>query len=470
MEMRILYGKGLEIYRKSPFWLQGILFLFTRPIPRSVMLGSGFHSFLQDLNETQWDKPDKLKKIEEKKLRALIQHAYDKVPYYHRMFKERHMVPEDVKTIEDLRKLPILTKEDVRNHFSELVAVNAKDYRYGIGSTSGSTGKPLKFYLDQQNREIQYASQWRQLNWAGIDFEDRIATFRGNFVYEFGKTKALWRFNALSKELDFNAFDIKESALRKCIRKLKIFSPDLIKGYPSVLQVMGKLMISDNMAIHPKGIQTSSESVSKTQREILEGAFNCEIYDWYGQSEYVVSAGQCPEGNYHVNVESGIMEFIKNGDSVVPGELGEIIGTGLCNYSMPFIRYRTEDVGRYAEERCVCGRGLPIILSLEGRMSDSIITPDGKLFSGAAWEHYWKHRISPHTPNVDYVHIIQKSKTRFLIEMFKKEQYSDEETQAILRELKLLLGSEIEIRFKDLDSIPIGRKQRFTESELDVSF
>ena len=449
--------------------MQDIFALLTRPIPRSVMLGSGFHVFFQKLNKTQWYKPERLKRFQESRLRALIKHAYHNVPYYHKIFKERNIRPGDIKTIEDLKKLPILTKEDVRNHFDQLIAVNANDYKYGIGNTSGSTGKPLTFYLDQQNREIEYAAEWRQLSWAGIDFQDKIATFRGGLVYEHGKTKALWKFNALSKELNFNTFNMNESLLKIFIKKLKNFHPDLIKGYPSVLQIVSKFILSNNVVIDPKAIQTSSESVFESQREIIEEAFNCKMYDWYGQSEYVVSAGQCPEGNYHINGDSGIMEFVKNGENVASGELGEILGTGLYNYSMPFIRYKTDDIGKYSDEICTCGRGLPLLQSIEGRVTDLITTPDGKIISGTSFVHYWKHRISPHTPNVDYVHIIQKSKKRLLIEMVKKERYSNEETQTILRELKLLLGSEIEIGFKDLDSIPIGRKWRFTESELDTS-
>ncbi len=101
-------------------------------------------------------------------------------------------------------------------------------------------------------------------------------------------------------------------------------------------------------------------------------------------------------------------------------------------------------------------------------MTDIITMPDGNLISGTSFEHYWKHRISYYTPNVEYVHIIQESRNRLIIEIVKKEAYSNEEAQVILRELKFLLGSQMEIEFKDLDSIPIGRKWRFTESELDT--
>lgn len=450
--------------------MQDIFALFTRSIPRSVILGSVFHVFFKELNKTQWYKPERLKGFQESKLRALVKHAYHNVPYYHEMLKKRNIRPEDVKTSEDLRKLPILTKEDIRNHFSQLISVNAKDYKYGIGKTSGTTVKPLTFLLDQQNREMEYASEWRQRVWANINFGAKIATFTAGLGWrKFEQGKPCWKFNALSKELEFNILGMDKNILEMYVEELKRFQPDLIEGYPSAIQLLAMYILDHNVnCIFPRAIRTSSETLLDSQRSVIEEAFRCKVYDWYGQSEYVVSAGQCSEGNYHI-VESGIIELIRDGEQVGEDEVGEIVGTGLYNYSMPFIRYRIGDVGKYSEEKCNCGRGLPIIRSLEGRVSDTIITPNGKLLSATSFLNYWKHRISPHTPNVDYVHIIQKSKRKLLIEMVKKKHYSEEETQTILRELRALLGSEVEIEFKDLDSIPIGRKWRFAESELNMS-
>lgn len=470
---RIPYGKGIELYGKSPPSVQKVLGFFLTPIPRSVMLGSGFHAFFRELNRTQWFKPERLKRIQESRLRALIGHAYNNVPYYHRMFKDRGIRPDDIRTIEDLRKLPILTKDDVRNHFYELVATNARDYKYGISSTSGSTGNPLTFYLDQQNREIEYATHWRQRRWANVDFDSKIASFRGfrgNLRWinpQSGKPR--WKFNALSKELEFNIFGVNEATVKTHVNRLRKFRPRLIEGYPSAIELFAGYILKHNVeGISPAAVQTSSETLSNRQRDVIEEAFGCKLYDWYSQSEYVVAAGQCPEGNYHI-VESGLMEFIKDGEQASEGEIGEIIGTRLYNYSMPFIRYRVTDLGRYSKERCSCGRGLPIVRSLEGRVYDSILTPDGKLLSGVSVAYYWENQIIQFTPNVELIHIIQKTRNRLLIEMVKKEGYSDQETQAILRGLKSLLGSEIQIEFKYLDSIPTGRKWRFTESELNIS-
>ncbi|MGD0451258.1 MAG: hypothetical protein ABSA79_09435 [Candidatus Bathyarchaeia archaeon] len=468
--MRIPYGKGIEFYSKSPLQLQKVISVFLAPIPRSMMLGSGFQAFLRELNRTQWYKPYELRKHQESRLRSLIRHAYENVPYYNRLFKQRSITPDDVKTIEDLKKIPVLTKNDLRDHFKELIAVNAEVYRYGKSRTSGSTGKPVTFYLDQQNREMEYAAKWRQRGWANVDLNSRIASFRafrGMRGTDFQGGKPRWNYNALSKELEFNIFGLNRANLGKQVQKLREFNPNLIEGYPSVIELLAKHVLEHGYNdICPIAVQTSSESLL-TRRETIEKAFGCKVFDRYGQSEYVVSVDECPAGSYHV-AESGILEVIKDGEQVSDGEIGEIIGTGLCNYSMPLIRYRTTDICQHSAEFCSCGRGMPLIKSLEGRTSDIILSPDGRSVTGVSFEHYWKHVISPQTPHLDYVHVIQKADYSLIVQMVKTKGYSDEETSAILQGLDVLLGSEIRIAFEELPSIPARKKWRFTESQANV--
>jgi phenylacetate-CoA ligase len=273
----------------------------------------------------------------------------------------------------------------------------------------------------------------------------------------------------LSKELEFNIFGLNRSIVQKQITKLRKFRPCLIEGFPSTIELWAKYVLEQNIKdISPAMVQTSSETLSTLQRTVIEQAFNCKVRDWYGQSEYVVSVGECPQGSYHIN-ESGILEVLKDGERASDGQIGEIVGTGLYNYSMPFIRYRTTDLGQSSNDECSCGRGLPLVRSLEGRISDSIVASDGRLITGASFEHYWKVRITRHTPDIDYVHVIQQSNRNLLIQIVKKKGYSEKETQVILRELNTLLGYEIEIKFEELDSVPIRRKWRFSESELPLS-
>lgn len=472
MKLYIPYNKGLIMYNKAPPYMKNYMGLLTKPIPRSIMVGSNFHYFSKELDDTQWYKPEELKKLQVKRLRALIKHAYINVPYYRRVFSENKISYEDIKTIEDLRKLPILTKEDIRTHFNELISIDAEKYNYGLAKTSGSTDKPLEFLLDQQNREMEYASIFRQLKWAGIDINSKIATFRGDLSRDNPNSNkpVLWRYHALSKELVFNTLNMEDKVLKKYLEKLIKFKPHLIKGYPSSLYVLAQYMEEHGIySVKPTAIQTSSEVLSPQQRELIEEYFQCKIFDWYGQSEYVISCGECIEHTgFHINVESGILEFLDNNEQVENGDIGEMTATGFFNYSMPFIRYNLGDLGCYSDEMCDCGRGSSIVKSFDGRTVDIINTPDGKKISGPAFERYWKDRISYHLQNIEYAQVIQKSKEKILVYIVTKDTLSQEDTMLIITELRKILSEEMNIEVEELESIPTGKKHRFTRSYLSI--
>jgi phenylacetate-CoA ligase len=315
---------------------------------------------------------------------------------------------------------------------------------------------------------MEFALKWRQREWANIGLNDNIATyrrFRALRGVDYGTCKPMWKFNPLSKELEFNVFGLNTETLKKQVAKLQSFHPRLIEGCPSTISLVAKFIKDWRIPFSVNAVQTSSESLA-TRREMIEEGFHCKVYDRYGHSEYAVSASECPDGCYHVT-EGGIMEFIKDGEAISNGELGEIVGTGLYNYSMPLIRYRTVDMARPSDERCTCGRGLSTIHSIEGRVSDSILTFDERIITGPSFEGYWKNVISPLTPHLAYVHIVQYSKTEITVRIVKMPGYLEKEGVAIVRGLGNLLGSEVEVTFEELSAVPIQKKWRFSESKID---
>jgi len=463
--MRIPYAWGFKVYKNSPTWLQRVFDIALKPIPRSVMLGSGFHEKLKFLRESEKWEYYKLVEFQEKTLRKLIEHAYRNVPYYHRIMKERNLHPSDIKKIEDLNKLPILTKDDIRSNFSDIIALNYKEFKPGLAYTSGSTGKPLEFYLDQQNREWEYASQWRQVFWGGIrDVNVKIATFRGDFVFEYGKSDKISRWHGLYKELIFNSYLLDKEHIIKMVEVLNKFKPELIKGYPHVLYIVSKTIEEENLALtfSPRVIQTSSEQLPSYMRETIEMTFNTKIFDWYSQSEYVVSMGQCEYGTYHQTMETGIMTLIED-------EWGfeRLVGTGLWNYSMPFINYVVGDIIESESIKCNCGRGLITVKSLEGRINDIVITPSGKAISGVAFDHYVKHRILHYISTIpEYLHFIQTKLDELVVEIYSTKSLQEADINLLVKELKLLLGNEVDIKIKYLDKLPKVKKWRIVESKV----
>lgn len=465
--VKIPYALGFKIYKKSPFWLQNIFNLALMPIPRSFMLGSGFHEKFSFLLKSEKWSYDELIEFQEKKLKKLIKHVYKNVPYYQKIFKERHLHPNDIKKIEDLNKLPILTKNDIRDNFSDLIAINYKEYKPGLAYTSGTTGKPLEFYLDQQNREIEYACVWRQVYWSGVkNLNAKVATFRGDFVYNYGKSNSLYKYHGLHKELIFNSYHLKPEHIKKIICKLNNFKPDIIRGYPHVLYIVAKISETDNIkiAFKPKIIQTSSEQLTLNMRKKIEEIFNCKIFDYYGQSEYVVSMNQCEFGTYHQNMETGILNVVIDINGFM-----RVIGTGLWNYSMPFINYEIGDLVTLDKHNtCRCGRRLLNVKSIEGRLNDIIVTSTGKAISGVGFEHFWKHRVVNNLSVIpEYIHFCQENFNKLTVEVYSQKEFSNEDKDLIFKELNFLFEKNIEIEIKYLDNLPDNKKWRLVESKVN---
>lgn len=464
----VSYGTGLSLYKKSPWFIKKCINSLLLPIPRSVLLGKGFHEKLDLLLKTEtWSSTD-LVHFQEKQLRHLIYHAYTYCPYYRDVFTAAKIHPADIKEIGDLRRLPILTKDTIRHNFTDLVSLNYNEFKPSLAHTSGSTGEPLEFYLDQQNREAEYASVWRQAFWGGVkDINVKTATFRGDFVYDFERTDNLWRWDGISKELMFNTYNLNRIAVHNIVQKLNNFKPLLIKGYPHSLYILSRFVSEEGFSLNfrPFLIQTSSEQLTLQMRETIETTFDCKVMDWYSQSEYVLSFGQCECGTYHQTMETGVMDYIED-----EWGLERLVGTGLWNYSMPLINYNIGDViDANTDKKCTCGRNLISIQSFEGRLNDSIYAPDGRVISGVGLDHYWKHRVIPSLTVIpEYVHFTQESRRNLLIKVYSSKGLSDNDLSAISLGANLLLGEEMDVKIVLLDQLPSIKKWRFVDSKVKL--
>lgn len=462
--VKLSYASGFNIYKKSPQYVQDIICTLLKPLPRSLMLGKGFHEKLKFLTQSEKWNYEQLLEFQEKKLGYLIQHAYENVPYYHEIFRQNDLHPCDIKKIEDLKKIPILTKEKIRNNFNALIAINYSKFMPGLAYTSGSTGTPLEFYLDQQTREIEYATIWRNMSWNGIeDINIKIATLRGDFASEYKKNNVLYKYNGLTKELIFNTYVLEQESVKKIITKLNKYKPELIKGYPHVLYLIARYILDYKFELKfkPVLIQTSSEQLSIQMARTIKSAFNSHISDWYSQSEYVISIGQCEKGIYHQNMETGIIETIKD-------EYGfeRIYGTSLWNFSMPFIRYEIGDIIKIGAS-CECGRQHLCIESFEGRIDDMIVTKNGKMISAGSFNTYWEHKILSKLSIIpEYIQFLQEKIDKIVIKLFSKESMQKKEEEFIKNELMLLLGEGIQYEFIYLNKLPELKKWRLVESKV----
>ena len=344
-------------------------------LPPSVRYGKPYRDALALLKESEtWDEKT-LVAYQEKRLQALINHCYANIPYYREIFQKNGLTPKDIQTVNDLQKLPFLTKEIVRKRKKDLIATNISFLDREEVFTSGSTGAPLDFYMDPTTRPMERALAFRHLLWLGYKKGDRLAVLK---VPPLADPKRFYQYFRRSGELRISFRDMDEPRLEKMVDLLEQFKPAFISAWPSSLYILARWMQRNKRTIQPpKFIVTGSENMYPHMTERIEEVFKAPVSDFYGQEESVAIAMQCSLGQgYHIQMEMGIVELVP-----FRGGMSEIVGTGLHNMVMPFLRYRTGDLTTNGSGACPCGRKHPLISGIVGREADLIVTPEGKLVS-----------------------------------------------------------------------------------------
>ena len=415
--------------------------------------------------KTQWLPPEELEELQNKRLQIIIKHAYENVPYYRRIFDERGLKPEDIQTKEDLKLLPVLTKDDVRKHFNELTAKNFRKFRPTLNHTSGSTGEPLSYYIDRDLSTLIQATVWRHWSWCGIKHGEPIAVFRGTLIDEFGKKRQCY-YKVEGNQIHFSTFEMDEKIMTEYVKKLNEIKPALIRGYPASLEILARFIKEKNLNVHsPKAIHTSSEVVLPEQRKIIENAFGAPLFDWYGHGESTICAGDCEyHKGLHLNLDFGYTEFIKTKETEKMKDVYNIISTSLWNFSMPLIRYNTEDLALLDNSKCLCGRGLPLIKKIIGRQADIIVGINGVQVSPSSFVHFWKYKVANKLLGILYAQIVQEEKDLIRVKLVGSKRKENE--QLIRKQLNMLLG-DMKIEFGYIPNIPTGQKWRFTVSKIN---
>ncbi len=344
----------------------------------------GIYRLRRLFERTQWFSPEKLRRYQEKRLKIIINHAYEHVPYYSNLFNRHRLKPSDISSIDDLTKLPLLTKDTVRNKGSDLIADNAARYHPIVYKTSGTSGTPFKLYLDKNANILEFVYYWRHWSWAGYKLGDRFAQFGSQFFLRRNLNgTALWQPHL--RRLMLNSGQIALYRAKEMAQAIRKYQPKFLKGLASSLYFLALCLKESGITdISFKAIFSTGEVLSPQYRALAESVFNCPVLDSYGHMEGAVAISQCLHGSYHVNSDYGILGF-DNHQASSDGKtrLARAIGTSLYNLAMPFIRYDVgDDIELFVDHKnCPCGRTLPIVKAIHGRSEDTIITPDGRFIT-----------------------------------------------------------------------------------------
>lgn len=416
------------------------------------------------LKKSQWGSPQEIWRVQLKKLRALVKHAYENVPFYHRTFSVLKLKPRDIKSLRDLRKLPIVRKEDLRYNFPKTLARNYKIESLEKRVTSGSTGKPLQVYKDKRVIWHDWAAWYRFASWYGFYPSDKIISLSTARPYDLSIRNLLGSF--ARRWLHLFAYRMTEQTLRNFTLTLRRFKPKVLHGFTSPIFLLANFLRKEGVTdMSLSAVHVEGETLLGFQRRLIESVFNCRVFDHYGCNEIGVIAQECEEhSGLHINAEERVVEFMKDGEDVSSREEGEIVITDLNNYVMPFIRYNLEDVGIPTDEPCTCGRGLPLIKELKGRVSDFIVAKNGELFAGEFFALPAPYIIKNHEW-IQQFQIIQPSREELLIKIVKSAEPKNEHLDYLIKQIRKHLG-DIEVKIIFVESIPAARKFRFVTSNV----
>jgi phenylacetate-CoA ligase len=390
-------------------------------------------------------------------LQALIQHAYNTVPYYNELFSKLNLTPSDIVSVEDLEILPILTKEEVRTNRDKMLSSTTSYSNLVPAHTSGTTGTPLSFWWTKEGAAWEFAFVWARGR-DGVSFDDPFATFNSRMIAPINQQNPpFWRHNRVLRQTLFSIYHMNDDTLPQYLRMLNESNFRYYVGYPSAIYTIASYMLEHGTECHnpPIKVFARSETLDDWQRSSIEKAFDTSVHDSYSNGEQSVLITQCKYGNYHVNYEYSIVEFIPI--SVQEDcTLAKVVGTGFLNMAMPFIRYDTGDCVeiKIGGAACPCGRLGPVITKIHGREDDLIVTPTGNVVG----------RISrifrPGMPIRESQIVQHEDGSLELIIVRQGDHLRDLEDQ-LLDELQQRLGESMSVRFTYTDSIPRTSSGKF---------
>lgn len=450
------------LYRLAPVWGQNLMLTGFGTLLERERYGGRFGEFRDFLARSEWFSRTELEDYQDERIRTIVAHAYETVPFYRRRFDERKLKPQDVRGRADLPKIPLLTRDDIRTHFDDLRSRHVSRRALKTGHTSGTTGTPLTVGYDNDTVWMTYAVFDRHYRWAGLHMGrdgDRIAVARGNVIVPLDQKDApFWRHNRRQNQLLLSSFHLSKTNLPAYFDALAEFRPAVLDGYPSTLYILAKYLQSRGQKFPLRAAVSSSETLYDFQRAVIEESFACRVFDYYALAERAAFSGECDhhEG-HHLAMEYGASEVVDaNGQPMAKGAVGKFVGTTLHNTAMPLIRYVTNDMTSLRERPCSCGRGLEIMDDVTTKAEDVLTLKDGRLISPSVLTHPFKPLDC-----IEGSQIVQTAPDAVEIRIVAGPDYTPALTHHLIQEFKARLGDDVRIDVQMVDRLESSANGKF---------
>jgi phenylacetate-CoA ligase len=398
--------------------------------------------------------------------KSLVTHAYETCPYYRRKYREAGIHPGDLRSRDDIGRIPILTKEEIQEHRAEMVSSKYSVDRLIADMTGGSTGSPMQFYYDKERLDSRVGATLRHNRWAGWEIGDRAAILWGAPQdMKAGRLKDRLRSWIQERRVMLDASALSEAALAGFARELIRYRPTVLQAYSNTLGLFARYVQTQGIeGIRPRSIICSAEVLTPENRRLIEDTFGCSVYNRYGCREFAVIASECDaHQGLHINAENLLVEAVRNGQPCTD-EDGEIVITDLRNLAMPMIRYGIKDVGRVKQAPCNCARGLPLMELTGGRVTDFLLATNGSKVSGVVIATY----VITNLPGIRQIQFVQNEPGAVTINLVRAQEWTEGSMGELTARIRRFLGDGMRVRAEFKDHIPLERsgKYRFSVSTL----
>ncbi|MGV3461101.1 MAG: phenylacetate--CoA ligase family protein [Flavobacterium sp.] len=433
-----------KIYDASPIWIQNLIVAAAGYKKYFSRYGKTYHDYKNFLKEfDSWPLQKKLD-FQKDELVKFIRFTCNNSPYYKELYSGIDI--NIIQTTDDLKKLPVITKEMLRENISNIDTTGGKGLK---GSTGGTTGKSLTVYYNLENTMQRMAMLDHFKERTGfVHLKMRRATFNGkHIVPPTQKSKVFWRYNPSCKQMIYSSFHISEENIKYYVESLNKFKPDAIDGFFMCIVDIASYVERHNVPLTftPKGIFPTSETLTAEGRVLIERVFKCKVYDQYASSEGAPFITECINQVPHVELASGVFENFSEDDD-------EVLVTSFTTYGTPLVRYRIGDKVKFKKEMtCTCGLNSPEVIEIQGRKLDFLYTPDGAKINGGNVSNIFKNM-----PNIIIrAQLIQDRLDEIVMNIeVDKANFRQEHIDDIRTEFKHKFGEGSHLVVNVVDSIP----------------
>lgn len=407
---------------------------------------------LRELERTQWLSERELIERQWAKLERLLKEAHENCEYYQRLFAVHGIRPSHICSPADMARIPILTKRDIQRNGSALIHRRCDVNQLVPAKTGGSTGTALKIFADLHCRDLRNAAAIRSDRWAGWDLGIKRAALWGNPPVADTLPRKI-RSALRDRIVYLDTMKMDDQTMSDFVGRWQRVKPEILFGHSHSLYIWARWLKRERVTtVRPRGVISTSMMLLTPERLVMEETFGCPVTDRYGCEEVGLIACECERHQgLHVNIDHLYVEFLReDGLPAAPGEPAMLVVTDLVNVGMPLIRYKIEDMAVQASQPCGCGRGLPLIHGVVGRIADFLVRADGSLVAGVSLV----ERTLTAIHGIEQMQIVQQSPSEMTLHVVRMEGYDRRSEERLLEEFRSVFGSTCQVAISYSDRIP----------------